>query len=89
MASCLWQRGATWFFQLRPPSDLQSALGAAPFRIRLPCQTRREASRFARHLAGVAERWLMMMMRYRGFAKMRVAAMRSSNVGKSRFLPRT
>lgn len=76
MASYLWLRGSRWFFQLRPPRDLQSALGSTPFRIRLPCQTRREASRFARHLAGASERWLS-SMRYRGFQKLRVFALRS------------
>lgn len=69
MASYLWLRGQTWFFQLRPPRDLRSILGTTPFRIRLPVQTHREASRFARHLAGSAERWLT-AMRYtnRGLA---------------------
>lgn len=76
MASYLWLRGASWFFQLRPPRDLQSVLDSTPFRIRLPCQTRREASRFARHLAGASERWLL-SMRYQGFQKLRVFALRS------------
>lgn len=73
MASYLWVRGQTWFFQLRPPSDLKPFLGLTPFRVRLPVQTRREASRCARHLAGLAERWFS-EMRYRGFAKLRVHA---------------
>lgn len=81
MASYLWQRGGTWFFQLRPPNDSRLLLGATPIRIRLPFRTHREAIRCARHLAGLAERWLM-AMRYRGFARMRVAAMRSSTVGE-------
>jgi integrase/DNA-binding XRE family transcriptional regulator len=76
MASYLWLRGSRWYFQLRPPLDLQSALGSTPFRIRLPCQTHREASRFARHLAGASERWLS-SMRYHGFQKLRVFALRS------------
>jgi integrase len=71
MASYLWVRGQTWFFQLRPPSDLKPILGSTPFRVRLPVQTRREASRFARHLAGLAERWFS-SMRYKGFSKLRV-----------------
>jgi len=73
MASYLWQRGGTWFFQLRPPNDSRLLLGATPVRVRLPFRTHREAIRCARHLAGVAEQWLM-MMRYRGFARMRVLA---------------
>lgn len=77
MASYLWLRGSCWYFQLRPPLDLLAALGATPFRIRLPCQTRREASRFARHLAGASERWFL-SMRYRGFQKLRVFALRSN-----------
>lgn len=77
MASYLWLRGSCWYFQLRPPLDLLTALGATPFRIRLPCQTRREASRFARHLAGASERWFL-SMRYRGFQKLRVFALRSN-----------
>jgi hypothetical protein len=46
-------------------------LGKTPIRIRLPVQAQREASRFARHLAGLAERWLM-AMRYtdRGLARL-------------------
>jgi hypothetical protein len=72
MASYLWIRGQTWFFQLRPPSDLKLILGSStPFRVRLPVQTRREASRFARHLAGLAERWFT-SMRDKGFSKLRV-----------------
>ena len=71
MASYLWVRGQTWFFQLRPPSDLTSFLGPTPFIVRLPVQTRREASRCARHLAGLAERWFS-VMRYRGFSRLRV-----------------
>ncbi|MBR0860108.1 tyrosine-type recombinase/integrase [Bradyrhizobium liaoningense] len=77
MASYLWLRGAHWFFQLRPPRDLQSALGSTPIRIRLLCQTRREASRFARHLAGASERWFL-SMRYRGFERLRIFALRSN-----------
>jgi integrase/DNA-binding transcriptional regulator YiaG len=71
MASYLWVRGQTWFFQLRPPSDLKPFLGSTPFRVRLLVQTRREASRCARHLAGLAERWFS-EMRYRGLNKLRV-----------------
>ncbi|WLA99883.1 tyrosine-type recombinase/integrase [Bradyrhizobium elkanii] len=77
MASYLWLRGAHWFFQLRPPRDLQSALGSTPIRIRLLCQTRREASRFARHLAGASERWFL-SMRYRGFERLRIFALRNN-----------
>lgn len=61
MASYLWLRGQTWFFQLRPPHDLHHLLGMTPFRIRLPVHTHREASRIARHLAGSAERRFAVM----------------------------
>jgi hypothetical protein len=71
MASYLWLRGQTWFFQLRPPSDLKPTLGSSPFRVRLPVQSNRVASRYARHLAGWAERWFS-AMRYRGFARLRI-----------------
>jgi integrase len=73
MASYLWLRGQTWFFQLRPPSDLKPTLGSSPFRVRLPVQSNRVASRYARHLAGWAERWFS-AMRYRGFGRMRFVA---------------
>src|ERR1700676_3710209 len=71
MASYLWLRGQTWFFQLRPPSDLKPTLGSSPFRVRLPVQSNRVASRYARHLAGWAERWFS-AMRYRGFSRLRI-----------------
>lgn len=61
MASYLWLRGQTWFFQLRPPHDLHPLLGKTPFRIRLPVHAYREASRIARHLAGSAERRFAVM----------------------------
>lgn len=71
MASYLWLRGQTWFFQLRPPKDLQLALGSTPFRVRLPVQSNRVASRYAGHLAGWAERWFL-AMRYRGLTRLRI-----------------
>lgn len=64
MATYLWCRGQTWFFQLKPPRDLQPVLGSTPFRVSLPVQHHREASRFARYLAGQAEQWLA-AMRYK------------------------
>jgi hypothetical protein len=83
MASYLWVRGQTWFFQLRPPSDLKPFLGSTPFRVRLLVQTRREASRCARHLAGLAERWFS-EMRYRGFTKLRVHSDEGDELGPTR-----
>ncbi|MDB5620368.1 tyrosine-type recombinase/integrase [Tardiphaga sp.] len=71
MASYLWLRGQTWFFQIRPPNDLKPMLGSSPFRVRLPVQSNRVASRYARHLAGWAERWFS-LMRYRGFNRLRI-----------------
>jgi integrase/DNA-binding transcriptional regulator YiaG len=73
MASYLWIRGRRAFFQIRPPSDLKPELGSTPFRIRLPAQTHREASRYARHLAGLAERWFS-AMRYRGVRRLGLGA---------------
>jgi hypothetical protein len=73
MASYLWIRGRRAFFQIRPPSDLQPELGSTPFRVRLPAQTHREASRYARHLAGLAERWFS-AMRYRGVRRLGLGA---------------
>jgi integrase/DNA-binding transcriptional regulator YiaG len=63
MASYLWLRGSCWYFQLKPPKDLQPVLGSTPIRIRLPCRNHREASRYARQLAGLAEQH-MGAMRY-------------------------
>ena len=53
MASYLWLRGQTWFFQLRPPSDLKTnpRLDAIQG---LPAQSNRVASPYTRHLAGWA-----------------------------------
>src|SRR5665647_2712544 len=73
MASYLWIRGRRAFFQIRPPSDLKPELGSTPFRIRLPAQPHREASRYARHLAGLAERWFS-AMRYRGVRRLGLGA---------------
>jgi hypothetical protein len=73
MASYLWIRGRRAFFQIRPPSDLKPELGSTPFRVRLPAQTHREASRYARHLAGLAERWFS-AMRYRGVRRLGLGA---------------
>jgi hypothetical protein len=73
MATYLWCRGQTWFFQLKPPRDLQPVLGSTPFRVRLPVQHHREASRCARYLAGLAEQWLS-AMRYRGVARLRLSS---------------
>jgi hypothetical protein len=80
MASYLWQCGGTWYFQLRSPIDSQLLLGATPIRVRLPFRTHREASRCARRLAGLAERWLT-TMRYRGFKRLVVLGDRSSLEG--------
>ena len=73
MASYLWRRGPTWFFQLRPPHDLQHLLGATPLRIRLPARTSREASRFALSLAGKVDKEFA-AMRYAGLAKLKIIA---------------
>jgi integrase len=73
MASYLWRRGPTWFFQLRPPHDLQHLLGATPLRIRLPARTSGEASSFARQLAGKADKEFA-AMRYAGLTKLKIAS---------------
>jgi hypothetical protein len=73
MASYLWRRGPTWFFQLRPPHDLQHLLGATPLRIRLPARTSGEAHWFARQLAGKADKEFT-AMRYAGLTKLKIAS---------------
>lgn len=79
MASYLWLRGGTWFFQLRPPKELQWVLGATPFRVRLPAQNRRQASRYARHLTGLAEQWMSVLRRYRAGARTMVLSARNAH----------
>lgn len=57
---------ASWVlvvFPAQAPKDLQPILGATPIRFRLPCRSRREASRYARQLVGLAEQH-MAAMRY-------------------------
>lgn len=73
MASYLWRRGPNWFFQLRPPHDLQHILSATPLRIRLPVRTYREACRLARDLAGIADREFV-AMRYAGINKIKIGS---------------
>jgi hypothetical protein len=73
MASYLWRRGPTWFFQLRPPRDLHHLFGVTPLRIRLTVGTFREASSFALHLAGKADKEFA-AMRYAGLARLKIAS---------------
>lgn len=73
MASYVWRRGPSWFFQLRLPRDLQHLLGATPLRIRLPARSWREASLFARHLVGKADKEFA-AMRYAGLARLKITS---------------
>jgi O6-methylguanine-DNA--protein-cysteine methyltransferase len=60
-ASYLWRRAAAFWFQIAVPDDLSTALGKPPLRIRLPARNQEDASRYARVLAGAAERGFQTM----------------------------
>jgi len=72
MAGYLWRRGARFWFQIAVPIDLQGAFGSTPVRLPLPCDDHRDASRYARRLAGIAESWFMELKkeRFTGLAKL-------------------
>lgn len=72
MAGYLRRRGARFWVQIAVPIDLRGAFGSTPGRMPLPCDDHREASRYARRLAGIAESWCMELKkeRFTGLAKL-------------------
>ncbi|WP_404801879.1 DUF6538 domain-containing protein [Bosea spartocytisi] len=65
MAGYLWRRGARFWFQIAIPIDLRGAFGSTPVRLPLPCDDYRDASRYARRLAGIAESWFRELQKER------------------------
>jgi len=76
MAGYLWRRGGRFWFQIAIPIDLRGAFGNTPVRLPLPCDDYRDASRYARRLAGIAESWFMELKRERFTGLTKLAAER-------------
>lgn len=78
MAGYLWRRGGRFWFQIAIPIDLRGAFGNTPVRLPLPCDDHRDASRYARRLAGIAESWFMELKKERLTGLAKIAAERGA-----------
>lgn len=78
MAGYLWRRGSRFWFQIAIPMDLRGAFGGTPIRLPLPCDDHRDASRYARRLAGIAESWFMELKKERFTGLAKIAAERGA-----------